>query len=158
MKRAFLIVALAFGPAPTDAQVQFGISHSPGQPAFGAQTLPLPGNMAPSVPPGGTNPSGSGSGYAAPVPIPRSSANGAGTTSLGSVGPAVRPSGNAPSPDEFGVPPGSEADARGKVAHAGYGSVSTMTKGQDGVWRGTAKLDTKDVRVEVDMFGAVRAY
>jgi hypothetical protein len=153
MKRAFLIVALAFAAAPVGAQQHFGFPGTPGQPVFGAQTLPSQGNAAPSVPPGGLSPSGA-----------RPGGSNSSTVSPGYVGPGVITA----SPST--VPPGgnfrgsvassvaSEKDAREMVSHAGYGSVSAMTKGLDGVWRGTARLDARQVKVEVDPYGAVRAY
>ena len=152
MKRMFLIVALAFIAAPAHAQVAFG-NHAPGLQLGGVS--PPPPNAAPSVPPGGLNPSGTGPGYVSP-PGPRASTITPGGTSLGNVGPSVLPSGGTPGIDTGAA--GSEAEARAKVAHAGYGSVSAMTRGADGVWRGTAKLNAQDVRVEVDMYGAVRGF
>jgi hypothetical protein len=148
MNRAFLIVALIFAGAPAQAQVAFG-NHAPGLQLGGV--APPPPNAAPSVPPGGLSPSGTAPGYAAPAPPTGSNAIGSLNTA-----PTVLPGGYTPKLDTGS--PSSEAAARAKVEHAGYGSVSSMTKGLDGVWRGTAKLDAREVKVEVDMFGAVRAF
>ena len=45
--------------------------------------------------------------------------------------------------------------ARGRLAKAGYRSVSTLTKDKDGVWRGTGIRAGKTVHVGLDYKGNV---
>jgi hypothetical protein len=48
-----------------------------------------------------------------------------------------------------------EAQAKDRVVSAGYGTVSALTKDDDGIWRGTAMKDGKSVNVAVDYKGNV---
>jgi hypothetical protein len=48
-----------------------------------------------------------------------------------------------------------QAQAREHIAKSGYASVSSLTKGDDGIWRGTAQKDGKTVRVALDFKGNV---
>jgi hypothetical protein len=50
-----------------------------------------------------------------------------------------------------------EGQAQDRVLAAGYSDVSTMTKDDKGIWRGTAKKDSKSVKVAVDYKGNVIA-
>lgn len=49
----------------------------------------------------------------------------------------------------------SQDQARGRLAKAGYRSVSALTKDGNGVWRGTAMRGGKKVRVGLDYKGNV---
>ena len=48
-----------------------------------------------------------------------------------------------------------EAQARKHIAKSGYANVSRLTKGKDGVWRGTAQKDGRTVKVALDFKGNV---
>lgn len=48
-----------------------------------------------------------------------------------------------------------EGQAREHIAHAGFASVSHLTKGNDGVWRGTARKSGHTVQVALDFKGNV---
>jgi putative membrane protein len=48
-----------------------------------------------------------------------------------------------------------QAQAREHIAKSGYADVSTLTKGNDGVWRGTAQKDGRTVKVALDFKGNV---
>jgi len=49
----------------------------------------------------------------------------------------------------------SEAQARGRIAKAGYSGVSKLAKDRDGVWRGMAMRHGKRVHVGLDYKGNV---
>ena len=46
-----------------------------------------------------------------------------------------------------------QAQAREHIAKSGYASVSLLTKGDDGIWRGTAQKDGRTVKVALDFKG-----
>ena len=48
-----------------------------------------------------------------------------------------------------------EGQAREHIAKSGYADVSPLTKGDDGVWRGTAAKGGKTVKVALDFKGNV---
>ena len=48
-----------------------------------------------------------------------------------------------------------EAQARGHIAKSGYSHVSALTKGDDGIWRGTAIKNGATVKVALDFKGNV---
>lgn len=48
-----------------------------------------------------------------------------------------------------------EAQARSRLQHHGYSQVSTLTKDQDGIWRGSAMRNGTQVQVSVDYKGNV---
>ena len=48
-----------------------------------------------------------------------------------------------------------EGEARTHILHSGYTDVSALTKGQDGVWRGTATRNGAQVSVALDFKGNV---
>jgi putative membrane protein len=48
-----------------------------------------------------------------------------------------------------------QAQAREHIAKSGYASVSPLTKGDDGIWRGTAQKDGRTVKVALDFKGNV---
>ena len=48
-----------------------------------------------------------------------------------------------------------QAQAREHIAKSGFASVSPLTKGDDGVWRGTARKSGKTVKVALDFKGNV---
>ncbi len=48
-----------------------------------------------------------------------------------------------------------QKQAREHIAKSGYAAVSSLTKGNDGIWRGTAKKDGKTVKVALDFKGNV---
>ena len=48
-----------------------------------------------------------------------------------------------------------EKQAREHIAKSGYAAVSPLKKGDDGVWRGTAKKDGRTVKVALDFKGNV---
>jgi hypothetical protein len=50
-----------------------------------------------------------------------------------------------------------EGQAKSRVEDSGYTNVSTLTKDDNGVWRGTAQKDGNTVRVSVDFQGNVIA-
>lgn len=50
-----------------------------------------------------------------------------------------------------------ENQAKDRVVAAGFGTVSALTKDNDGIWRGTAMKDGKSVNVAVDYKGNVVA-
>jgi hypothetical protein len=47
------------------------------------------------------------------------------------------------------------AQARNRIAKAGFTSVSRLNKDKDGLWQGMAKRDGKSVRVALDYKGNV---
>lgn len=51
--------------------------------------------------------------------------------------------------------PFTETQVRGRLERGGYTQVSALTKGNDGVWRGSAVKDGKPVHVSVDRLGKV---
>jgi hypothetical protein len=48
-----------------------------------------------------------------------------------------------------------QAQAQEHIAKSGYARVSPLTKGDDGIWRGTAQKDGKTVKVALDFKGNV---
>ena len=48
-----------------------------------------------------------------------------------------------------------QAQAREHIAKSGYAGVSPLTKGDDGIWRGTAHKDGRTVKVALDFKGNV---
>lgn len=48
-----------------------------------------------------------------------------------------------------------EAQAKGRLADAGYTSMSKLTKSKDGMWMGTASKGGKKVEVALDYTGNV---
>ena len=48
-----------------------------------------------------------------------------------------------------------QTQARVHIAKSGYAAVSPLTKGDDGVWRGTAQKDGRTVKVALDFKGNV---
>jgi hypothetical protein len=64
--------------------------------------------------------------------------------------------------DNSGLTPGAnsftEAQARSRLAQHGYGGVSALTKGDDGIWRGTATKDGSAVHVSVDYEGNIEPH
>jgi putative membrane protein len=48
-----------------------------------------------------------------------------------------------------------EAQARGHIQNAGFTHVSALTKGDDGIWRGTARKRGRTVKVGLDYKGNV---
>jgi putative membrane protein len=48
-----------------------------------------------------------------------------------------------------------QAQAREHIAKSGYANVSPLTKGDDGIWRGTAQKDGRTVKVALDFKGNV---
>ncbi len=48
-----------------------------------------------------------------------------------------------------------EGQARKHILKSGYGSITTLTKGQDGVWRGTATKNGALVAIALDYKGNV---
>jgi hypothetical protein len=51
--------------------------------------------------------------------------------------------------------PATEAQAKELVLRDGYADVGPLTKGADGMWRGTAKRGDQEMRVTVDTRGKV---
>ena len=51
--------------------------------------------------------------------------------------------------------PTTEAQAKELVLRDGYTEVGALTKGADGMWRGTAKRGDQEMRVTVDTKGKV---
>jgi putative membrane protein len=68
-----------------------------------------------------------------------------------SVGPAPTP---APTP---GANSFSQGQARDRLTSQGYSDVSQLTNDSQGIWRGTAVLAGKRVRVSVDYKGNISA-
>jgi putative membrane protein len=48
-----------------------------------------------------------------------------------------------------------EAQARGHIQNAGFTRVSALTKGNDGIWRGTAHKGGRTLKVALDYKGNV---
>jgi putative membrane protein len=48
-----------------------------------------------------------------------------------------------------------ERQARSRLEHNGYSQVSRLTKGKDGIWRGTATKNGSAVHVAVDFKGDI---
>lgn len=48
-----------------------------------------------------------------------------------------------------------EAQAKDRIAAKGYSDVGALTKGEDGVWTGTAMKDGKSVEVKLDFQGNI---
>lgn len=48
-----------------------------------------------------------------------------------------------------------QAQAREHIAKSGYANVSALTKGDDGIWRGTAQKEGRTVKVALDFKGNV---
>jgi putative membrane protein len=48
-----------------------------------------------------------------------------------------------------------ESQARGRLTKDGYSQVSGLTKGNDGIWRGTATKNGNPVQVGVDYKGNI---
>ncbi|PTE07022.1 DUF4142 domain-containing protein [Mesorhizobium helmanticense] len=72
--------------------------------------------------------------------------------------PAVATSDTAnPSAPVPGANSFTEAQAKGRIQDAGFSDVSTLTKDDQGIWRGQAKKDGKDTAVALDYQGNVVA-
>ncbi|RZM20560.1 MAG: hypothetical protein EOP67_53885 [Sphingomonas sp.] len=79
-----------------------------------------------------------------------------GATHTGSHNPAVKTSNAAQvAAPAAGANSFSQDQARGRLAKAGYSSVSALTKDGNGVWRGTAMRGGKKVQVGLDYKGNV---
>jgi protein CpxP len=105
-------------------------------PAF-AQT----GTPASPTPPGGSASSSGGvaGGFAGAItPTPPGSADSVGANDL------VK-----------GANSFTEGQARTRLEHNGYSQVSGLTKGNDGIWRGTATKNGSPVHVGVDFKGDI---
>lgn len=78
------------------------------------------------------------------------------TDHSGSHNPAVKDSsvGHVVAPAE-GRNSFTEAQARGRMAKAGYSGVSKLTKDDNGVWQGTATHRGKQVQIGLDYKGNV---
>jgi hypothetical protein len=83
---------------------------------------------------------------------------------VGGAASAQAAKGNAPIKQRHTVNDGSsrpaansftEGEARQHIMHSGYSDVSALTKGDDGVWRGTATKDGTSRPVELDFKGNV---
>jgi putative membrane protein len=48
-----------------------------------------------------------------------------------------------------------QEQARTHLAHLGYSDISELTKDENGVWRGSATKNGKDLTVAVDLKGSV---
>ena len=61
--------------------------------------------------------------------------------------------------EKSGVVPGAnsftEAQARSRLERNGYSEVSSLAKGDDGIWRGSAKKGGSSVHVSVDFKGNI---
>jgi len=61
--------------------------------------------------------------------------------------------------EKGGVTPGAnsftEAQARDRILHDGFSQVSELTKGSDGIWRGSAMKNGAQVHVALDYKGNV---
>ena len=85
-------------------------------------------------------------------------------TALAQPAPSDDAKGNAPikhvhTINDGGAKPGANSftqnQARKHILHAGYSAVSGLTKGADGVWRGTAIKDGVTKNVALDFKGNV---
>lgn len=77
----------------------------------------------------------------------------------GSHNPAVK----SPAPRSTATPAAgrnsfTEAQARDRIAKAGYASVSKLAKNENGVWQGTAKKGRAKVHVALDYKGNVTTH
>lgn len=65
------------------------------------------------------------------------------------------------SPSEESLEPGAnsftEAQAKDWLEEAGYTDVGGLVQSEDGIWRGHARLNGKDVNVAVDYKGTISA-
>jgi hypothetical protein len=70
--------------------------------------------------------------------------------------PAIaNPNRNNPGAPAAGANSFTEAQAKSRIEAAGYSNVSGLTKGQDGIWRGTASKGGTTVNVALDYQGNV---
>ena len=83
--------------------------------------------------------------------IPVLVALGSGTIALAQSTP---PSANKPAP-EAGANSFTEAQAKDRIAKAGFTGVTGLKKDDQGIWRGSAKKDGKQVNVSLDFRGNV---
>ena len=83
--------------------------------------------------------------------IPVLVALGSGTIALAQSTP---PPANKPAP-EAGANSFTEAQAKDRIAKAGFTGVTGLKKDDQGIWRGSAKKDGKQVNVSVDFRGNV---
>jgi hypothetical protein len=109
-------------------------------PAFAQTTAPAPST---SMPP---------SSQTARPDTNMAAQSSAGTTVMPQSAQAnsMAPAGGAPGANSF-----TESQARGRLAKEGYSQVSGLTKGNDGVWRGTATKNGNAVQVGVDYKGNI---
>jgi hypothetical protein len=89
-------------------------------------------------------------------------ANGAGAQTAGPPAnphastPAIaNPNGNNPGAPAAGANSFTKAQAKSRIEAAGYSDVSNLTKGKNGIWRGTASKDGTTVSVALDYQGNV---
>jgi hypothetical protein len=79
-----------------------------------------------------------------------------GTSATTAEMPAVAtPSSTNPTAPVQGRNSFTEAQARSRIAKAGFTNISALTKGEDGIWRATAKKAKKSHQVALDYQGNV---
>jgi putative membrane protein len=86
-----------------------------------------------------------------PILIPVLVALGGGTIALAQSTP---PPANKPAP-EAGANSFTEAQAKDRIAKAGFTGVTRLKKDDQGIWRGSAKKNGKQVNVSLDFRGNV---
>ena len=80
------------------------------------------------------------------------------TANPGGDTPAVAtPGANNPTAPVEGANSFTEAQAKSRIQDAGFSNVSALTKDDQGIWRGTAEKDGKQVAVALDFKGNVVA-
>jgi hypothetical protein len=62
---------------------------------------------------------------------------------------------NQPTARSMSGPPANEAQAKELILRDGYTEVGELKKGNDGMWRGTAKRGDRSMQVTVDKDGKV---
>jgi putative membrane protein len=95
----------------------------------------------------------------APPAAPGGSASSSGGVAGGFAGAITPPSGSADTVGANDLVKGAnsftEGQARSRLEHNGYSQVSALTKGNDGIWRGTATKNGSAVHVGVDFKGDI---
>ena len=143
MKKSLLILALVTGAGTVAAQTAV-------PPSVVIPQMPPPtesGVMQPSVGSGSANrPTVRSISATTPAINPPSDAAPGATPALVAI---------APPASSGSVAASGEAQARARIVDDGYTGVTGLTKGSDGIWRGTAMRGSTPVQLQVDARGTV---